>query len=120
MKYEISYKTNRNNKVKQKSGTTQTDDLPIMTSSFGVSQLLSVVDGFLKPDGSAFTQKTLENIEDGQKHLSMGIVQGGRNILSHEEITDLQQSGLFTEKDCLDLLSLLSHLFKRLEESKKR
>src|SRR5690606_41670080 len=59
-----------------------------------------VVDGFLKPDGSAFTQKTLENIEDGQKHLSMGIVQGGRNILSHEEITDLQQSGLFTEKDC--------------------
>lgn len=108
------------NKVKQKSGTTQTDDLPIMTSSFGVSQLLSVVDGFLKPDGSAFTQKTLENIEDGQKHLSMGIVQGGRNILSHEEITDLQQSGLFTEKDCLDLLSLLSHLFKRLQESKKR
>jgi uncharacterized protein (TIGR02391 family) len=108
------------NKVQQKSGTAQSDDLSIMSNSFGISHLLSVADGFLKPDGRHFTQKTLENIEEGQKHLSMGIVQGGRNVLSHEEMTDLQQSGLFTEKDCLDFLSLLSHLFKRLEQSKKR
>ncbi len=108
------------NKVKQKSGTLQEDDYSIMTESFGTAKLLSVSNGFLKPDGSEFTKKTLENIEDGQKHLSMGIVRGARNVLSHEEMTDLQQSGLFTEKDCLDLLSLLSHLFKRLEQSKIR
>jgi len=29
-------------------------------------------------------------------------------------------SGLFTEKDCLDLLGLLYHLFKRLDESEKK
>ena len=52
--------------------------------------------------------------------LSMGIVSGGRNIVSHEEHRDLINSGLFTEKDCLDLLGLLSHLFKRLDESDKR
>ena len=47
----------------------------------------------------------------------MGIVQGGRNVLSHEECKELQESGLFTEKDCLDMLSLLSHLFKRLDDA---
>lgn len=59
-------------------------------------------------------------IEEGQKFLSMGVVCGGRNVVSHEEIADLRDSQLFTEKDCLDLLSLLSHLFKRLDESKKK
>ena len=54
------------------------------------------------------------------KKISMGIVSGGRNIVSHEEHRDLMNSGLFTEKDCLDLLGLLSHLFKRLDESDKR
>lgn len=73
-----------------------------------------------RPNGQPFAESTLENIEEGQKFLSMGVVCGGRNIISHEEITDLRDSKLFTEKDCLDLLSLLSHLFKRLDESKKR
>ena len=65
-------------------------------------------------------QKPIANIEDGQLALSRGIVAGGRNILSHEEHNDLMNSGLFTEKDCLDLLGLLSHLYKRLDESEKQ
>ena len=40
-----------------------------------------------------------------------------RNPLAHEEIKDLKNSSLFTEKDCLDALGLLSHLQRRLEES---
>ncbi len=47
----------------------------------------------------------------------MGIVAGGRNPVSHEEIKDLRDSDLFSEKDCLDGLSLLSHLMKRLENA---
>jgi hypothetical protein len=47
----------------------------------------------------------------------MGIVTGGRNPVSHEEITDLKTSGLFSEIDCLDALSLLSHLYRRLEDA---
>lgn len=73
-----------------------------------------------RPNGQPFTESTLENIEEGQKFLSMGVVCGGRNVVSHEELSDLKETGLFSEKDCLDLLSLLSHLFKRLEESSKR
>src|SRR3990172_10578941 len=51
------------------------------------------------------------------QHLSQGIIAGGRNPLSHEEVNELKKSDLFSEKDCLDLLSLLSHLFKRLDNS---
>ncbi|MBR1977222.1 TIGR02391 family protein [bacterium] len=105
------------NKVKEKSGVTATEDYNIMSESFGKDKILKVAKNKLRPNGEEFSQKTLDNIEDGQKYLSMGIVQGGRNVLSHEECKELQESGLFTEKDCLDMLSLLSHLFKRLDDA---
>ena len=63
------------------------------------------------------SQTTLSDIKRGHFYLSRGVVAGGRNILAHEEFEVLREVGLFSEKDCLDLLSLLSHLFKRLEES---
>lgn len=71
----------------------------------------------LKPNGRPFTENTLASIEDGQKFLSMGIVSGYRNPIAHEEIKDLKSSNLFTEKDCLDALGLLSHLQRRLDDS---
>ena len=46
-------------------------------------------------------------------------MKGVRNPLAHEEKKELQKSGLLTETDALDYLSLLSHLFKRLENSLK-
>ena len=57
------------------------------------------------------------DIEEGQKLLSMGIMTGARNPVAHEEIAELRDSGLFSEKDCLDALSLLSHLFRRLDDA---
>lgn len=108
------------NAVKAKSGVTATEDLDIMSKSFGKDKPLKTTAKFkLRPNGQPFSEVTLNNIEDGQQALSRGIVQGGRNIVSHEEHVDLKTSGLFTEKDCLDLLSLLSHLYKRLDESQK-
>lgn len=53
----------------------------------------------------------------GQQHMSAGIMSGVRNPLAHEEILELKNSGLFTENDCLDMLSLLSHLFRRLDDA---
>ena len=108
------------NAVKSKSGVTATEDLDIMSKSFGKDKPLKTTANFkLRPNGQPFSETTLSNIEEGQQALSRGIVQGGRNIVSHEEHVDLKESGLFTEKDCLDLLSLLSHLYKRLDESQK-
>lgn len=109
------------NAVKDKSQTPATEDLDIVTQSFGKEGLLETTVNFkLRPNGKPFSNATLNNIEEGQKTLSRGVVQGGRNVVSHEEHSDLIKTKLFTEKDCLDLLSLLSHLFKRLDESKKR
>lgn len=59
------------------------------------------------------------DIEQGQRHYSEGIVSGFKNpVTSHATETELKDRGLFSEKDCLDILSLLSHLFNRLEKRK--
>lgn len=111
------------NAVKDKSGVLATEDLAIVSAAFGkdLSKPLETTAKFkVRPNGMPFSPPTIENIEEGQLALSRGVVQGGRNVLSHEEHGDLKTTGLFTEKDCLDMLSLLSHLFKRLDESEKR
>jgi uncharacterized protein (TIGR02391 family) len=108
------------NDVRNKSESLNASDASMMGEVFGKNgSKLLVSKKYKKPDGTNFQDATKENIEDGQKFLSMGIVNGGRNPVSHEEIINLRESGLFTEKDCLDFLSLLSHLFKRLDDSEK-
>lgn len=106
------------NAVKEKSQVEETLDYKIMTSSFGKDKILKVTSKYkCRPNGQPFSEDTLEGIEDGQMFLSQGVVKGGRNVLSHEEISDLKISGLFTEKNCLDMLSILSHLYERLDDS---
>lgn len=109
------------NGVKAKSGVAATEDSAIVSGAFGKGKPLETTAHYkTRPDGAPFSNTTLENVEEGQLALSRGIVQGGRNVVSHEEHVDLMKSGLFTEKDCLDMLSLLSHLYKRLDEAEKR
>lgn len=105
------------NAVKAKSGSTNTSEASMMGEVFGDSSKLIVAGGFKMRDGSDFNATTIRNIEEGQKLLSMGIVSGARNPVQHEEKVELHTSGLFSEKDCLDALSLLSHLFRRLDNA---
>ncbi|MBE2281506.1 MAG: TIGR02391 family protein [Ignavibacteriaceae bacterium] len=108
------------NEVRGKSSSVNSSDSGMMGEVFGRSKFFNVCKNYKKTDGSDFTSSTLENIEDGQKYLSMGMVSGGRNPVSHEEINELSITGLFSEKDCLDFLSLLSHLFRRLYDAEKQ
>lgn len=108
------------NAVKIKSGVSATEDRDIVSNAFGKDKILETTADFKRPNGVPFEKITLDNIEEGQKFLSIGVVCGGRNVVSHEELSDLKDSGLFTEKDCLDMLSILSHLFKRLDDAKKK
>lgn len=109
------------NAVKDKSRVKAHEDLDIVSKAFGKTGLLETTAQYKKrPNGQFFDVKTLENIEEGQMSLSRGVVQGGRNVIGHEEKDDLRDTGLFSEKDCLDLLSLLSHLYRRLEDSSLR
>lgn len=104
--------------VQKKSNATETD-VSLMGKVYGKenNKVLKVAKSYKKTDGTGFNNSTIENIEEGQKLLSMGIMTGARNPVAHEEIAELRDSGLFSEKDCLDALSLLSHLFRRLDNA---
>jgi uncharacterized protein (TIGR02391 family) len=106
--------------VKIKSQSSVTPDLSLMANVFSHKDgCLRVIGVYKRTDKNDFADDTIKNIQEGQQHLSMGIIAGCRNPLSHEEIVELRDTDLFSENDCLDMLSLLSHLFKRLDNSKK-
>lgn len=105
--------------VRNKSGSTNSSDRSMMGEVFS-NRKLSVTNKYKKTDGTSFSTDTIKNIEEGQHYLSEGIVVGGRNPLQHEEHDELSKTELFSEKDCLDFLSLLSHLYKRLKESEEQ
>ena len=102
--------------VKKKTGKANIDERALMQAVFN-KRVLSVTKKYSKIDGTPFDNRTIDNIEVAQQMLSEGIVTGGGNPIQHEEIQELSLTGLFSEKDCLDFLSLLSHLFKRLNNS---
>lgn len=61
-----------------------------------------------------------ENIEEGQKYLSQGIMKGFKNpAVSHTSRTKAALVKDFSDRNCLDILSTISYLFDRLENRKK-
>lgn len=103
--------------VKVKSGSTLTD-LTLLQNVFAAnSPKLIVTEGFVKSNGDPFTDLTQGNIKNGHKLLAEAMWQAFRSPIAHEEVTELRISGLYTEQDCLDALSLLSHLYSRLDRS---
>ena len=55
-----------------------------------------------------------KNIQEGQAQLSRGVVTGFRNPMSHSPI-DTKVPAVFSELDCLNILSLVSYLVTRLD-----
>ncbi len=105
------------NAVKSKTGSTLTDR-QLLENVFAITNpKLSVTSKFKKPSGDDFEASTLQNMTEGHRMLALGIWAACRCPVAHEEVCDLRDSGLFTEKDCLDALSLLSHLFNRLDNA---
>lgn len=107
-------------RVQEKSNCNE-DGQKLMLKVFGKDNaILSVSSNYKKKNGIEFSNSTKENVEEGQKFMSAGMMSGVRNPIAHEEITELKESGLFTENDCLDMLSLLSHLCRRLDDAVKK
>lgn len=80
-------------------------------------QGLSVFAKYREVSGSRITESTVRNVQKGQRLLSGGVISGVRNLLDHQEKRWLLENGAFTDQDCLDILSTLSHLLRRLEGS---
>ncbi|MEG0759746.1 MAG: TIGR02391 family protein, partial [Raoultibacter sp.] len=105
--------------VKLKSSSTLTDRA-LLENVFRMNKndknpKLSVIEGYLRPNGTEFEARTLTGISEGHGLLAAAMWQAFRCPVAHEVSHDLRASELFTENDCLDALSLLSHLFRRLE-----
>ena len=79
----------------------------------------SVIEKYKKLDNTDFDNETKSNIIQGHRNLVLAMWQAFRDPISHELVDELRSSGLYTEKDCLDALSLLSHLFRRLDDIQK-
>ncbi len=58
-----------------------------------------------------------QNIQEGQGHLSRGVITGFRNPISHRPI-DYHVPGVFSNLDCLNIMSLVSYLVTRLNKAK--
>jgi uncharacterized protein (TIGR02391 family) len=108
------------NRVRDASGCSIEQDFNLMGRVFGgdPDKILKVASGYLRKNGTPFAPSTITNIEGAQQRLSQGVVEGGRNVVAHEEAIDLSVSGLFSEKDCLDMLSLISYLMNRVASIK--
>jgi len=57
--------------------------------------------------------QTEQNVQEGVKFLSAGLMQAVRNPTAHETAVDWG----IAKEDCLDLLSFISYLFKQLDKS---
>jgi uncharacterized protein (TIGR02391 family) len=101
------------NSAKRIASVTDDEAMRIVSGAFGEKGKLQV----FSPYASLFHETTARNIEEGQKHISMGIVAGFRNPMAHEEIAKLHKAGAFTFDDCLDALSIISHLMRRLDDA---
>lgn len=98
-------------KVQKQTGLHSTDGRELLEKAFGSKKSI-----LLLTDDKTQTE---QNLEDGLKQLACGIWTGFRNPVQHELRANLFPS-IFTDKDALDLISLISYLLKKVEQTKKR
>ncbi|BAW92195.1 hypothetical protein CHIBA101_0323 [Actinomyces sp. Chiba101] len=101
-----------------KSGIPRDDPYRTLSKSFGKDGPLSVFSRHMKH--GSFTDQTADNIDRGQQNLSLGILSAFRNTIDHEEQAELLRTGALTYEDCLDALSILSYLMRRLDGAETR
>jgi len=93
--------------IQSKVGETM-DGEPLMGAIFGgKAPKLKVAD---------LSNKSGENIQEGQRLLSAGSIIGFRHPISHAPI-DQTVPQVFTELDCLNILSLISYLMTRVDNA---
>jgi uncharacterized protein (TIGR02391 family) len=93
-----------NKDVREKARSTR-DGQPLML------QVWDCGSGVLKI--TACTTETDRNVQDGIKFLSAGLMQAIRNPTAHEPAVDWPIS----RQDCLDILSFLSFLYRKLDDA---
>jgi uncharacterized protein (TIGR02391 family) len=65
----------------------------------------------------AISGDSARNLENGQRELSKALWSAFRNPLSHETLETIKSLGVISHQDCLDALSLMSHLRRRVDDA---
>lgn len=95
--------------IRQLTGDTK-DGIPLVNGVFGSAPFTTPPTVQL----NNLDTESKKNIQEGQGHLSRGVVTGFRNPISHGPI-DTNVPTVFSELDCLNVLSLVSYLVTRLD-----
>lgn len=88
------------------------DENAVLSGAFSKNPKLDVITPWIELE---LSNQSKDNIRTSQRELSSGLWTGFRNPITHEERVLLEQEGIFTYQDCLDALSLLSHLRRRID-----
>ncbi len=96
--------------VKQKSGLSNTGTTLYKKSFCWEERNLQINNPFRDNEDK-------KSVHNGQANLSKGLSQSFRNIIAHGRREEY--SKFFTDKNCLDILSLVSFLLHRLDDAKK-
>lgn len=95
--------------IRKLTGDTK-DGIPLVNGVFGSAPFTTLPTVQLND----LDTESKKNIQEGQGHLSRGVVTGFRNPISHGPI-DTNVPAVFSELDCLNILSLVSYLVTRLD-----
>lgn len=101
--------------VRELGQITDAVDLDAVQKAFGGdAPIIDVADPFLP---GTISSDTAKNIRTAQRVLSQGLWQGFRSPIAHEIVEELENHQVFSYQDCLDALSMLSHLRRRVEKA---
>lgn len=104
------------NDVRRAAGLENMEASAIISNAFNVSgNDPAKVDVTKLYADAGFDIKTLRTLRTGQWKLSEGAVAAFRNPFAHEEEARLVETEAMTYQDCLDGLSILSHLYRHFE-----
>lgn len=106
------------NDVRRSAGFKNMQAADIVSKAFSVSGDVPAHLDITRPYADAgFDGMTLRTMRTGQWKLSEGAVAAFRNPVAHEEQTRLVETEAMTYQDCLDGLSILSHLYRHFERA---
>ena len=102
------------------------DHIEVIKLAFGNNPLLQFKSEFRDVSDYSVTSDTIDSLISAQRELGSGIWRGYRTPISHSSGSGdshssgsgeaLKKRGLLSEQDCLDGLSIVSHLFYRLDQ----
>lgn len=98
-------------KVQDKTGIRNLDGHSLLERAFGSNNSILLL--------TTNSNQSEKNLEDGLEKMACGIWTGFRNPVQHDLRNNLYPN-VFNDKDALDLLSLISYLLHKVEQTKKR